>query len=233
MRQLYLWPRVLSGWACGGQNRACPPHRWRQLDSGPGLQEEIVMIKGIILIGFLLFLVSLCANPETQTERTAKSEQGQQESTPNKPQWDLRPYTVIKTKDISFASRKRLQVWISAPLAITQEQRIATAQAAAIRTHRKTWPDYVGVFLGQSEKVQTDILAVLNYAPDGCGLSGEDCTDDMWTDIRATDQSLTPEQLAIWEAWEQNKDKFKEGEYKIVNEAHLKEFLSSKFDMDD
>ena len=189
------------------------------------------MIKGIILIGSLLFLVSLCANPETETKQTAKSKQGQPESTLKKPQWDPHPYRMVETKDISWGSRKRVQVWISAPLALTQEHRIATAQRAAVREHRKTWPDYVGVFLMPSEKTETVFLATLDYAPDGCGLSGDDCTDEIWTNIKATDQSLTPEQLMIWEAWMQHKDEFRDKKDQIINEDRLKEFLSSKFDM--
>lgn len=201
------------------------------------------MIKGIILIGFLLFLVSLCANPETETDRTASSQK--ETTSPQKPmsdpppipeelKWNARRYEVLETKDISAMGRKRLSVRILAPTARTREERIATAQAVAIAMHRKTWPDFVTVFI---EQVAFDLghsLAQVDYAPDGCGLSGTDCTGEMWTGVRATDQQAAPEQLALWEAWVQHRDQFREqtGMRKgIVNEDRLQAFLAKQFDM--
>lgn len=144
--------------------------------------------------------------------------------------WKDHAYQVVENKDISFANRKRLNIRITAPTAETREDRIATLMEAAIREHRKTWPDFISVGLQLEDT--SDIIAQVDYAPDGCGVSGKDCTDEMWTNVRATEGTLTPEQFAIQQAWDTHKSKFKEEtQYGAqINEEQLKVFLAKEFD---
>ena len=153
--------------------------------------------------------------------------------------WVGHEYEVIEVEDISFALRDRFRVRILAPTAITPEDRIATAMEAALHFFTATRPDFVNVLIEATPSpfLYGNVLATVDYAPDGCGVSGsgDDCTGSIWTDLKASDMQLTKEQVDIWEAWEHHKGDFKErievgdASYEQVNEEPLMEFLAERF----
>ena len=112
---------------------------------------------------------------------------------------------------------------------MTREDRVATAMDAAIQEHRKTWPDFVVVFLALVPFEFGNVVAQVDYAPDGCGVSGDNCTGEIWSDVRAAEGLPTPEQLEIWKAWVRHEETFREGEHELVNEERLREFLAKNF----
>ncbi len=146
-----------------------------------------------------------------------------------KPKWVVKDYTVAKEKDISSSNRLRRHLWIVAPTALTPESRIATLMEAAVRVHREQHPQYIGAFLLPFES-SGDPMARIKYAPDGCGVSGSDCTGEMWTDAAASESALTPMQLVIRKDWDANRDRFKDTDG-FVEEPRLYQFLANKHNM--
>ena len=102
--------------------------------------------------------------------------------------------------------------------------------AAAITNLERACPDFIRLFMLTHES--GDPIARIGYALDKCGVSGDDCSDEIWTDAHASDAVLTLEQVEISKAWYANREKFmKTDEYgKTLDEPRLKEFLAKKFD---
>ena len=146
-------------------------------------------------------------------------------------------YEVIEVEDTSVARRARIRVRILAPSAVTSEDRIATAMAAALDTSRAVDVDFVSVMLEATPSLYGFMLAAADYAPDGCGVSGsgDNCTGLVWSSLTATDMQVSKEQVEIWEAWERHKENFTErvetveASYSQVNEERLLVFLAEKF----
>ena len=136
--------------------------------------------------------------------------------------WVAHEYAIVEEQDISTGLRKRVRVSITSPDAVTPESRVMTAMEAAVHVHRKAeLPQFVTVFLQQAGVSTTHTLAKVDFAPDGCGVSGDDCTGDIWTGISASLSRLTEEEIAIANAWNEYEPQFWEtvGE-KIEDEAH-------------
>ena len=74
---------------------------------------------------------------------------------------------------------------------------------------------------------------MINYAPDGCGVSGleNDCTGEMWTDAQASSEMLTPAQLSIGKAWEKHRGRFKDADG-FNDDARLYKFLAEQRNSD-
>ena len=140
--------------------------------------------------------------------------------------WTAHDYTVVREKDNSSSVRKRRHVWIRAPTAQTPEARIATLMEAAVRVQRESFPQYVEAFLLPFEAAPYP-MASIRYAPDGCGVSGSDCTDDRWTNAKAAEGGITEMQMAIRKEWEANRDQFKDANG-WVDEPRLYQFLADK-----
>ena len=146
-------------------------------------------------------------------------------------EWNVHEFKVVSDEDISFGNRLRRRISILAPSALTREDRIATLIEAGRQAWRKHQSQFIGLFLLPFESAPP--VARIDYAPDKCGVSGEDCTDRVWTDAHASDVVFTPEQERIYTAWESNKDRFKELDedfgFETVNEERLKTFLAERF----
>ena len=146
-------------------------------------------------------------------------------------EWIAHEFTVFKDEDISFSNRTRRRVTVVAPTALTPEDRIATLVEAALQSWQKHHSQYIALFLLPFESGPT--IARIDYAPDKCGISGEDCSNKVWTDAHASDALFTPEQEQIYLAWEDNRDSFKEIDddfgFEVVNEGRLKAFLAKRF----
>lgn len=146
-------------------------------------------------------------------------------------EWNVHKFDVVKDEDISFSNRLRRRIVIVAPTALTREDRLATLIEAAQQAWQKHNSHYIALFLLPFELGPS--IARISYAPDKCGISGEDCTDRVWTDAYASDVVFTSEQEQIYTAWEINKDRFKEIDkeygFEIINEENLKAFLAGQF----
>ena len=145
------------------------------------------------------------------------------------PDWTAHAYTVVRDEDISSSIRIRRRLWIVAPTAQTPEARIATLMEAALQVHRQSYPQFLSAFLLPFDTAD-DAMARIKYAPDGCGVSGSDCTGDMWTDAVASAGVVTATQLAIRKDWEANRDRFKDADG-LEDEPRLYEFLADKHSM--
>ena len=144
-----------------------------------------------------------------------------------------REFTVVEDEDISSSNRARRRVFVVSLTAQTREDRITTLIEATKVVWGKYNSQFIGMFLLPFES--GPVVARINYAPDKCGVSGEDCTDRMWTEAYASDAVFTPEQKEIYMAWESNKDRFKEIDkdygFEAINEDHLKAYLGERFGM--
>ena len=154
-----------------------------------------------------------------------------EEPTAPETKWNVHAFRVVTDEDISFSNRLRRRVTIVAPSALTREDRIATLIEAATQAWRKHHSQFIAMFLLPFEA--GPVVARIDYAPDKCGVSGQDCTDRVWTDSHASDVVFTPEQQRIYTAWESNRDRFKQLDedfgFEVVNEEQLKAFLGEHF----
>ena len=168
-----------------------------------------------------------------QAEANAARTQAPAEAPPTpEGEWNVHEFKVVEDEDTSFGNRLRRSIRIVAPTALTREDRIATLIEAARQAWRKHHSQFIALFLLPFES--GPIVARIDYAPDKCGVSGEDCTGQVWTAASASDVVLTPKQEQIHTAWERNKDRFNEIDknfgFETVNEERLKTFLADQFD---
>ena len=147
-------------------------------------------------------------------------------------EWNTHEFTVVEDGDSSFPGRARRRVIIVAPTALTREDRIATLVEAVKRTWRKHHSQFIGIMLLPFESSFSSV-ARIEYAPDGCGVSGKDCTGRVWK-AYASDAIFTPEHAQISIAWQNNRDRFMEMDddygFEFLNEDRLKAFLAEQFD---
>ena len=148
--------------------------------------------------------------------------------------WTVHEYKILANKDISSFSRSRRRIHILAPTALTREDRIATLVDAAGRIHRRDYPAFIAAFLvgfeSQGKALAVgDVIAMGNYASDGCGVSGDDCTGEIWTEMRASDVTFTSEQEAIRQAWFTHEGEFLDANG-LPDDTRLVGFLAQKFE---
>ena len=150
----------------------------------------------------------------------------------SKSKWIAQPYTLVEDKDVSSSIRTRRRLRIVAPAASTSESQIATLMQAAIELHRKNYPQFIAAWLMPFEEAP-GAMAIINYAPDGCGISGleNDCTGEMWTDAKVSSEVLTPAQLSLGKAWEKHRGRFKDADG-LIDEARLYKFLAEQRNSD-
>ena len=168
---------------------------------------------------------------QEQPEQSVQHSNREPTPTPGK-EWNIHEFKVVSDEDISSSNRLRRRVTILAPSALTREDRIATLIEAGRQAWRKHQSQFIALFLLPFDSGPP--VARIDYAPDKCGVSGQDCTDRVWTDAHASDVVFTPEQERIYTAWESNKDRFKELDedfgFETVNEERLKAFLAERFE---
>ena len=131
---------------------------------------------------------------------------------PDEDLWQPAPFTLLYLEDLSFGNRKRFRAHVTAPEALTPERRVGTAMAAARALY---WQGHVGdvvsVLLWGTEE-QAVLLAQVLFAADQCGWTGEDCTEDYWTEAEASSAQYTDAQWAIRVAFDQTYDRFMQPE---------------------
>ena len=93
-------------------------------------------------------------------------------------------YIVVDEHDHSFGNvRYRITLEIEAPWAQTDRERLQAMMTAAVDRHRKDRPDAVSVRLWDSYETDFAARNGIDYAPDGCGWTGDRCTGELWTDL--------------------------------------------------
>ncbi len=200
---------------------------------------------GCLLIVSLLGMgmcMGVCATENELEQRKAQAEMAKPMSTPPptpqaatpKPKpanaWIAKPYTVVKDEDISSGGRNRRRLRIVSQKASTPESQIATLMQAAIEVQRKEHSQFIAAWLLPFETA-TGAMTMINYAPDGCGVSGKDCTGEMWTDARVPLGVLTPEQIAVGKDWEKHEDRFKDADG-LPDDGRLYKFLARQRNTD-
>ena len=176
------------------------------------------------------------ASPSQSAPVTVAVEKPAEEAVPKEPvapdvEWNAHEFTVVKDQDISSSNRARRRVTVVASTALSREDRIATLVEAARQAWQKHHSQFIGMFLLAFESGPP--IARIDYAPDKCGVSGENCTGRVWAEAHASDAIFTPEQARIYVAWENNEDRFKEMDhdfgFEVINEDRLKAFLAKRF----
>ncbi|AYN28990.1 DUF4875 domain-containing protein [Buttiauxella sp. 3AFRM03] len=138
-----------------------------------------------------------------------------------------RDYKILESVSYGVGKRGGSRIHIVSEMASSQADRAATAQAAAKAYLKEHLLQQVTVHLEVNEFTiyKGAQLAIATYTPDGCGNSGKDCDGKAW-EISASEQQLTPLDVAIMKEWHANKDSFKQ--HGLVNEDKLELFISKK-----
>lgn len=187
-------------------------------------QKEVMKVKpeqakrGMIASVVLFFIVGLVGGPPPETSPEPAS------------LGTAHQYTVIDDADVSFPGRTRLNRFISAPAALSKEDRAETVMQAAKDLQAQKDADLVTIYLevGLFAKGQGRSLAMATYIPDGCGNSGDDCDGVEWK-VSASDYQLTEQELAIWKGWREHREQFIEDG--LVNESRLIAFLADQMNI--
>ncbi|MDE2788832.1 MAG: hypothetical protein OXI81_00185 [Paracoccaceae bacterium] len=93
-------------------------------------------------------------------------------------------YVVAAEKDHSFGNiRSRITLEVEIPGTDDSAEQLKVMMQAAIDRHRQDWPDAVSVRLWGDYENDQVIQNSIDYAPDGCGWSGDPCSQPIWTDL--------------------------------------------------
>ncbi|EGJ5833807.1 hypothetical protein INA60_003519 [Salmonella enterica] len=147
----------------------------------------------------------------------------------------VKSYRIISDDDISFAGRDRFILIIVSPEAKNIEERVATSKAAAISFLKQKRANFVSVLLMPTPNAYEyggTPLAVTDYATDGCGTSGENCTGKKW-DIKASNINFSKQQLEILNFWFSHKKEYynADGFLDLKGEKKLKIRISNEFNI--
>ncbi|ECB6455978.1 TPA: DUF4875 domain-containing protein [Salmonella enterica] len=147
----------------------------------------------------------------------------------------VKSYRIIGDDDISFAGRDRFILIIVSPEAKNIEERVATSKAAAISFLKQKHANFVSVLLMPTPNAYEYggmPLAVTDYAPDGCGTSGENCTGKKW-DIQASNINFSKQQLEMLNFWFSHKKEYynADGFLDLKGEKKLKIRISNEFNI--
>lgn len=145
-------------------------------------------------------------------------------------------YQVLSVADISFPGRKRLNVSLIAPAALTGEERAQTALKAAVDVQQQEGADEVSANLEISQPLSGHgfALAIADYAPDGGGLSGSQPFGNGTWEAQVTDYVVSPEEAKIADLWYENESKFQINDGfggKKTNEKALKKYIAKLIDV--
>lgn len=107
---------------------------------------------------------------------TGCSPDTEEKSSANKINLDqAKAYQLLSKEDFSFAGRDRLQFNITAPAADSFESQAQTGIKAVMDYKKQSQADVVTVFVGENiEQINNGgAHAIISYAPDGGGFSGD------------------------------------------------------------
>ena len=189
-----------------------------------------------------LFFLSLLLNPSPEVESEQQATPAEQVEA-EQPRvevasepvtgWVPHAYEIVTDEDISSSIRSRRRIRIVSPTAHTPEDRLATLMQAVRQAWGTHHAEFTVGFLVPYEDEGSSALARIDFAPDGCGITGEgdDCTGEVWTDAHASDVVMSPDQIRFETAWFEHEDNFQDdSEYgPILNEDRLVAFLADRF----
>lgn len=143
-------------------------------------------------------------------------------------------YKVVGERDFSFNGRKRVGVYVFAPDATTKEERAAVVKQAALDLQSKTNADFADAILEVADFAYGtgNVLAMADYAPDGCGTSGKDCNGNKWS-ILASDAQVPALQIKVLKQWEALKSSYQgsKGYLDLEDEAKLSNIIAQKLNI--
>ena len=119
--------------------------------------------------------------------------------------WTAHDFTITEDNDTSFGGRSRRRVYIVAPAAVTREDRIATLMVAVKQVWGKHHSQFIGAFLLPYASADGPV-ATIGYAPDKCGVTGKDCTGQVWTNVTASNVTLTEEKGKHFDGWMEHEE---------------------------
>lgn len=215
-----------------------------------------------IFVGFigLLIIGTIVSDPSTKTPATSREEVAAilEEAKPKTSEityiqdspeynqktvevaWVAHDYEILKNEDISSMIRIRRKIYIISPTATTKEERIATLMDSVKEVYRESMPDFIAAYLVHRPLnypiSDYPILAMLDYAHDGCGISGSkrDCTGKRWTNARSTDFNFTQEDDNFIVAYYKHRHEFMKPDGfggHLTDMEGLRGFLKEKFNL--
>mgnify|MGYP005813409977 CR=1 FL=1 len=232
----------------------CLPPLLNKINAATKDKVELTQGKAVIAGIVLLFIAVAFATPpppltpeqkavKAEQEKTEKIKQAQQARI--KKEMDDRKlateraankvktinYTVIGERDFSFNGRDRFGVFVYAPEAKTKLERAAVVKQAAIDLQKRTNADFTDATLEVADfsYQQGNVLAMADYAPDGCGVSGEDCTGEKFK-IEVSDAQVTALQIDVLREWEKLKGQYRgsKGYLNLEDEAKMTAVIAKK-----
>ncbi len=178
-----------------------------------------------VLIGVVM-ITSGFVVLEPKKENTTNKHNASQKQTIN--------YTIIGKRDYSFAGRKRLGVFVYAPEAVTSLERASVVKRAAFELQKETGADFTDAILEIADFSygEGNVLAMADYAADGCGTSGNRCTGNKWN-IESSDVKVSALQINVLREWEELKHKYqgKKGYLDLEDEKPLIRAISKKLNI--
>lgn len=138
-------------------------------------------------------------------------------------------YQLLSKEDFSFAGRDRIQYNITSPDSDSFESLAQTGIKAAMDYQKQSRANVVTVFLGESiENINNgDAQAIIKYAPDGGGFSG----DQGWKWQIEAIEPLSELEKKTLSLWEENSEKFKLEDGWNIDEEAFKDFAAEKLNV--
>ena len=149
-------------------------------------KDRLPFLGQVFFVVCLLVVVGVFA-PQTKEEPSEQTDSTPEQAASISPlqtqgvedQWQVHEFEIFNNTDFSFVGRSRRRIHVLAPTATTREDRIATFVDAVAEFYREDYPDFISAMLFggsfQSESGGYSPIAMIDYVPDGCGLSGDDC----------------------------------------------------------
>jgi hypothetical protein len=142
-----------------------------------------------------------------------------------------KPYSIIETEDYSFAGRKRIKWFISAPDANNYETYLGTAIKAAEELAINNRVNQANVIIEPSPKLvgMGYSLAIVTYTVDGKGNAGDVFDGEYWQ-AQATKLPPEPLRVKVAEIWYENRSNFQNTDG-MTDEPRMVKFISSKLNI--
>ncbi|MFZ4214337.1 hypothetical protein ACOZB2_23275 [Pantoea endophytica] len=186
-------------------------------------------ILSVIVLVIIAAFIGISGAPESDNKaEVAKTDVEPKKEYPRQI-GEAKTYSIIAQEDKSKRADNRVSsIWIMSPEAISFEDRAATVRKAAEDLQAKTNVPVIRAYLAFSKESvgRGGPLAMATYFADGCQYSGKECDDVIW-DIQSSKDTVTPQQIKIYDTWYQNRKKFTD-KNDNVNEDKLSNFVAKK-----
>ncbi|PKG58004.1 hypothetical protein [Shewanella sp. GutDb-MelDb] len=193
---------------------------------------------GVMFLAIFGILISP-TDSENQGKTTAavKAKYSTSEPISQNPAWPdkisslsahAKPYSIIEVSDYSFAGRKRVKWFITAPDANNYETYLGTAIQAAKDLAQKSRVSQANVIIEPSSKLvgMGYNLALVTFTVDGKGNAGEVFDGEYWQ-AAASNTPPEPLRVEVAEIWYKNRANFQNANG-LTDEPRLVKFISTK-----